>query len=90
MWANETLPSGGARLALFPLAATGIAEPVYRQPGLQMRQAGSELLRFDRSWFVAEPAARASVLGDALAPSTRVLLFQPGQLFADGFEVESM
>lgn len=90
MWANESLPSGGTRLALFPLTANGIAEPVYRQPGLQMRQAGSERVRFDRSWFVAEPAASASVVGDNAAPSTRVLLFQPGELFADGFEAGNL
>jgi hypothetical protein len=90
MWADEMPSAGGTGLALFPLSAAGIAEPVYRQPGLQLRQAGSEHVRFDRSWLVVESAVSAQVLGDTAAPSTRVLLFQPGQLFADGFEVHGM
>jgi hypothetical protein len=53
-----------------------------------LRQLGSETGRFDRSWVVAEPANFAGVFGET-PRSTRVLLFQPGQLFASGFEDES-
>jgi hypothetical protein len=88
MWANQTLPSGANQLTLFPLTADGIGAPVYQQQGLQMRQAGSELGRFDRSWAVVEPTGYAGVYGDVAPPRTRVLLFQPGAIFGNGFEVE--
>lgn len=86
MWANQTLASGASELTLFPLTSTGIAAPVYRRSGLQLRQAGSQTGRFDRSWVVAEPAVWGGVFGDPPPPSTHVLQFQSGRLFRDGFE----
>ncbi len=85
MWANQTLADGQTELTLYPLRADGIAAPSHRQTGLQVRQSGSEIGRFDRSWVVAEPADVGGVRAEA-PPGTRVLLFQPGQLFRDGFE----
>lgn len=86
MWANQTLASGANQLTLYPLSADGIGAPVYQQEGLQLRQPGSVIGRPDRSWAVAEPASYAGVHSDNEAPTTRVLLFQPGSVFGDGFE----
>jgi hypothetical protein len=88
MWANQTLASGESELRLYPLTASGIAAPIEQLRGMLLRQLGSETGRFDRSWVVAEPANFAGVFGET-PRSTRVLLFQPGQLFASGFEDES-
>ena len=89
MWANQTLADGQTELTLYPLTASGIGAPTHALTGMQMRQAGSETSRFDRSWIVAEPAGSAGVFEATAAPTTRVLLFQPGQLFRDGFEAHS-
>jgi hypothetical protein len=86
LWANEPLAGGTNQLSLLPVTADGVGAPLYQQPGLQMRLPGSLLAASDRSWTVVEPAAYSGVFGDTPPPSTRVLLFQPGRLFSDGFE----
>lgn len=85
MWANQTRVDGQTELTLYPLTASGIGAPTHALTGMQMRQAGSETSRFDRSWVVVELADVGGVRAEA-PPSTRVLLFLPGQLFRDGFE----
>jgi hypothetical protein len=86
LWANEPLPGGDNQLSLIPLLSNTLGAPVYQQPGLQMRQTRSELVSIERSWVVVEPTTHAGVHGETFAPSTRVLMFQPGRIFGDGFE----